>query len=134
VENLINNFLNEFTILLLAVLAGFICEKAGIINIGIEGMMTAGALIYAMIGNHFGSNNYSQIFAFLLAGGCGALIALLHGFVAITLKGDQIISGLAINMLVVALSIFTVQYYSGGIDKGYNLVSLFSFHLLNFYL
>jgi simple sugar transport system permease protein len=44
-------------ILLLASLAGLVCEKAGVVNIGIEGMMTIGALVVAMIGSTINKNS-----------------------------------------------------------------------------
>ncbi|WP_036269022.1 ABC transporter permease [Mesoplasma seiffertii] len=98
-------------ILLLASLAGLVCEKAGVVNIGIEGMMTIGALIVAMIGSSINKDsshvhNGSQIWVVLVAGLLTGIFAMLHAFPSITLRSNQIISGTAINILALGLGMF----------------------------
>lgn len=87
--------------LILAALAGLIVERSGVIDIGLEGKMLAAAFAAATVAYLTGS-------AWLgLAGGVAAsvLLALLHGFACITHRGNQIVSGVAINILVAGLTV-----------------------------
>lgn len=100
-----------FVVLVFGALSGLISERAGVINIGIEGMMIIGALVFATFAKGVGGSwgNWSQIIALLCAGLVGVLFASLHAFASITLKADQIISGVAINILSAAIALFVVQ-------------------------
>ncbi|QVK06015.1 ABC transporter permease [Mycoplasma mycoides] len=97
-------------VLLFASLSSLVSEKAGVVNIAVEGMMIIGALVVSILGTYLTSNdnksNYTQIPIVLLAGVITAVFALLHAFPAITLKANQIISGTAINILALGLGIF----------------------------
>ncbi len=83
-------------------LGGVISERSGVMNIGIEGMMTVGAFIGAMTGYYTESPLYGVITAALV----GGLIAALHAMAAITFKADQTISGCAVNLLGPGLALF----------------------------
>ncbi len=83
-------------------LGGVISERSGVMNIGIEGMMTVGAFIGAMTGYYTESPLYGVISAALV----GGLIAALHAMAAITFKADQTISGCAVNLLGPGLALF----------------------------
>lgn len=96
--------------LLYAALGSCFSEKSGVINIGIEGMMTIGAFTGAAIG-YFVGNPW---LAFLCAGIAGGLFALLHAFACITCKADQTISGTAINFLGSGIAIFTCRLLFSG--------------------
>ena len=85
--------------LLFAALGSCCSEKSGVINIGIEGMMTIGAFTGAAVG-YFSGDPW---LAFLCAGLAGMVFALIHGFACITCKADQTISGTAITSLPAAL-------------------------------
>ena len=100
-----------FVVLIFGALSGLVSERSGVINIGIEGMMIIGALVFANFAKWVGGSlgNWSQILALLCAGLVGVLFASLHAFASITLKADQIISGVAINVLAAAIAIFVVQ-------------------------
>ncbi|WP_338974105.1 ABC transporter permease [Spiroplasma endosymbiont of Tricholauxania praeusta] len=100
-----------FVVLVLAALSGLISERAGVVNIGIEGMMTIGALAFSSFGKNIGVNwgNWSQIIALLVGGLAGMGFACFHAFASVTLKSDQIISGVAINILAAAIAVFVVQ-------------------------
>ncbi|MDQ7983171.1 MAG: ABC transporter permease [Spiroplasma sp.] len=100
-----------FVVLIFGALAGLISERAGVINIGIEGMMIIGALVFASFAKGVGGilGNWSQIIALLCAGLVGVLFGALHAFASITLRADQIISGVAINILAAAIALFAVQ-------------------------
>lgn len=100
-----------FVVLVFGALSGLVSERSGVINIGIEGMMIIGALVFASFAKWVGASlgNWSQILALLSAGLVGVLFSTLHAFASITLKADQIISGVAINVLAAAIAIFVVQ-------------------------
>lgn len=84
----------------LGALGGIFSERAGVVNIGIEGMMLTGAFAGFMVGATTGSL-WLGVLAAVLA---GALLALLHGALSIHLRIDQIISGTVINILSVGLT------------------------------
>jgi len=82
-------------------LSGVLCERAGVVNIAIEGMMLTGAMIGALVGSL--SNIWIGLFAAVLA---GALLGLVHGILSIKYKTDQIISGTVINIFAVGITSF----------------------------
>ncbi len=91
----------------LAALSGVLCERSGVVNIGIEGMMLSGAFMSALIGSVMQSYWWGLIAA-LLAGG---LMAGLLAVMAIKYKVDQIVAGTAINILATGLtSYFSSRY------------------------
>jgi simple sugar transport system permease protein len=100
------------TPLLLACLAGLFSERAGIFDIGLEGKMLAAAFFSAAIAALTGSVWLG------LAAGIAASIALslLHGLASITFRGNQLISGVAINFLAAGLTVLIAQdwFQQGG--------------------
>lgn len=96
--------------LLFAALGSCFSEKSGVINIGIEGMITVGAFTGAAVG-YYSANPW---LAFLAAGLAGGLFALLHAFASITCHADQTISGTAINFLASGISIYVCRLLFGG--------------------
>ncbi len=82
------------TPILYATLGEIITEKAGIMNLGLEGIMLMGALGGFWI-NHLG---YSPWLAIIFAFGVGALMGLVHAFLCVTLRTNQVVSGLALTM------------------------------------
>lgn len=106
---MINNFLLVISITLMysaplvfGGLGGMISERSGVVNIGIEGMMTVGAFTGAAAGYYSGN----PWIGFLAGGLAGALIALLHAVASITFKANQTVSGIAINLIGSGVSIF----------------------------
>jgi simple sugar transport system permease protein len=90
------------TPLLLAALGGLFSERAGIINIALEGLMLSGAFTAAAVTYYTGSP-----WVGLLAGvGAGMLVAAIHAVACIRFKADQVVSGTAINILMLGLPAF----------------------------
>lgn len=93
------------TPILLGALSGILCERAGVVNIAIEGMMLMAAFTSVIVANMTGSI-WLGLLAALLS---GALLAAWHGFLSIHLKVNQIISGTVINIFATGLTSFLNQ-------------------------
>jgi len=85
-----------------AALGGLWSERSGVLNIGLEGMILTGAFVSAT-GVFLSGNVLLGIAAALIAGG---LVGLLHAFLCVTLRVDQLVSGLAINLTAAGLTAF----------------------------
>ncbi|WP_349963241.1 ABC transporter permease [Rhizobium sp. ZPR3] len=85
-------------------LAGVLCERVGIVNIGIEGMMLAGAFTGAVIGSLLGG--YSGLLAATIVGG---LLGWLLAILTVRFLLDHIIAGVVINMLVLGLTSYAAS-------------------------
>lgn len=96
--------------LLFAALGSCFSEKCGVVNIGVEGMMTVGAFVGAAAGYYIGN----PWIAFALAGVAGGLTALLHAFACISCGANQTISGTAINFLASGISVFMCRLMFSG--------------------
>ena len=93
------------TPLLLACLAGLFSERSGIFDIGLEGKMLAAAMASGAVAFLTGS-----VWAGMLAGiGAALLFALIHGLASITFRGNQLISGVALNFLASGLTVLIAQ-------------------------
>ncbi|NDW00325.1 ABC transporter permease [Salipiger sp. PrR002] len=99
------------TPLLLACLAGLFSERSGIVDIGLEGKMLAAAFLSAAIAAVTGS-----VWLGLLAGIAASMVmSFIHGFASITFRGNQLISGVAINFLASGLTVLIAQdWFSQG--------------------
>ena len=116
------------TPLLLVCLAGLFYERAGIFDIGLEGKLLAAAFVSAAFAAITGS-----VWLGLLAGVLASiLLSLLHGLASITLRGDQIISGVAINFLAAGLTVVIAQDLFGQGGRTPPLKSGGRFEPLNF--
>ena len=87
--------------LILCAMAGLFSERSGIVDIGLEGKMLAGAFAAAAMTAVTGSVWLGLLAAILVS----IMMALLHGFACITHRGDQVVSGLAINILAAGLTV-----------------------------
>jgi len=97
------------TPLLLGTLGEVVAERSGILNLGVEGMMSIGAVSGFMVAMGTGSP-WAGLAA---AAAAGAALSLLHAFTSVTLKVNQVISGLALAMLGVGMSGLLGKPYMG---------------------
>jgi len=103
-----------------AALGEVISERAGVINLGTEGVMLVGAISAFYISFFFGSN----LAGVLLGAAGGALLGLVMAFISISLKQDQILSGLGIYFLGVGLSGFLYEASFGQVGSTIRITGL----------
>ncbi len=89
------------TPLILAAMAGVFSERAGVVDISLEGKLLGGAFAAASVAAVTGSA-WLGLGAAILT---GLFLSLIHGFATITHKGDQVVSGVAINIMVSGLTV-----------------------------
>lgn len=103
--------------LLITSLGALYCERSGVINVGLDGLMIIGSFTCAVtisLLNQIGFNlTYAVWIGILAAIVVGMLFSLLHAFASINLKANQVISGTAINMMAVALTVFLARNITG---------------------
>ena len=109
---LIASTLRVATPLILGALAGLLAERSGVIDIGLEGKMLFAAFAAAAAGAAFGSTSI----ALLLAVGVGVGLSWLHGFATVSHAGDQVVSGMAINLIAAGLTVVLgiAWFHQGG--------------------
>ncbi len=95
--------------LLYATMGGILNERAGIINIGLEGIMLTGALTGVVVSFYTGD----PWLGFAAAAIAGGLVALVHAFLSISLEANQIVSGAAINIACLGLTSFVIRILFG---------------------
>lgn len=111
------------TPLIFAALGGLFSERAGVINIALEGLMLAGAFTAAVV-TYETSNPYLGFLAGMVA---GALVALIFAVAVIQFEADQVVTGFAISMLMLGLpAVISSRLYDASgatqqIDKAYLL-------------
>jgi general nucleoside transport system permease protein len=100
------------TPLIFGAMGGILSERSGVINIGLEGMMLMGAFF-----GIFGADVFGSWFLGILVGiAAGAAMGLVHAFVSIQLRADQVVSGTAINILALGVTGYVFLYHYG--DQG----------------
>jgi simple sugar transport system permease protein len=100
------------TPLIFGAMGGILSERSGVINIGLEGMMLMGAFF-----GIFGADLFGSWFLGIAVGiAAGALMGLLHAFVSIRLRADQVVSGTGINILAIGITGYVFIYHYG--DQG----------------
>lgn len=97
---LLNTTVLKAVPLTLGALSGILCERSGVVNIAIEGMMLMGSMVAALVATLTGSLWIGVLAAVLSAG----LLGLLHGVFSIRYKMNQIISGTAINIFAIGMT------------------------------
>ncbi|MGM9986493.1 MAG: ABC transporter permease [Bacillaceae bacterium] len=103
--------------LLIVALGGLYSERSGIVNIGLEGLMVfgsfAGAITILNLQEAYPHATWVIWVGLLVAMVAGALFSLLHAFASIHLAANQVISGIAINMIAGALTVFLARNITG---------------------
>lgn len=120
IMQLFNSTLLLFSIIGLAALGGYFCERVGIINIAIDGQMIFGALIFSIFGQIFYGllGNGSFILPMILAVIVSGLLSSVFGFLVIKLKCNHVIAGTAINLVIAGLALFLTQPLGNAISGG----------------
>ncbi len=106
---LLNSTFRYITPILLAALGGLICERVGVFNIALEGLMLWGAY-FAIVGSYYAENSFVGV---LTAMGLGIALAAVFGMIVIPLKGNMIVSGIALNLLIGGATIFLLRAMFG---------------------
>lgn len=99
--NIFSAGVSNGTALLFATMGELLAERAGVLNLGVEGMMLMGA-VTAYSTAYATGDPWIGLIAGMIAGGA---LSLLHAFVVITLRADQVVSGLALTFLGIGLSL-----------------------------
>ena len=100
------------TPLIFGAMGGILSERSGVINIGLEGMMLTGAFF-----GIFGADLLDSWFLGIVVGvAAGALLGLVHAFVSISLRADQVVSGTGINIIAIGITGYVFIYHYG--DQG----------------
>ncbi|MCY1081033.1 ABC transporter permease [Archangium lansingense] len=107
-EALLSSTLEYFPALLFAALGGTLCERAGVVNVGIEGMMRTGAFCAAVA-----SITFPTPVGVLMGMLAGAGMAAVHGSLCIRWRSDQVVSGMAINLVALAGGTYLLEALYG---------------------
>jgi simple sugar transport system permease protein len=97
---LLNTTLQKAVPLTLGAMSGILCERSGVVNIAIEGMMLMGAMVGSLIGS-VADNLWIGLICAVLS---GALLAWIHGVLSIKYKINQVISGTVINIFSIGMT------------------------------
>jgi simple sugar transport system permease protein len=96
--------------LFIIALGGIYCERSGIVNLALEGLQGfgafAGAVVVVLCERNFGNNSYFSFLAMVVAIIGGMLYSMLHGILCVKFRANQVISGVVVNILAVALTTF----------------------------
>ncbi|MEG0371917.1 MAG: ABC transporter permease, partial [Clostridium sp.] len=102
--------------LLIVALGGMFSERAGVVNIALEGIMIMGAFVGIFFINIFQGDISGQallLLAILVSGITGMIFSLFHAYASINMRADQIISGTALNMFAPAFAVFVARVIQG---------------------
>jgi general nucleoside transport system permease protein len=100
------------TPLVFGALGGIVCERSGVINIGLEGMMLMGAFF-----GIFGADlTGSWLLGCVIGMASGGALALIHAIFSVSFRGDQVVSGTAVNFLAFGITgyVFVAHYGDQG--------------------
>jgi len=126
-NSLVDAMVTASTVLILAGLGELISERAGVLNLGVEGMMIAGAFLgfitTVVTGNYW--------IGFAVGTLAGAALSLIHAFLCISLKADQTISGVMLTMLGIGL---TTYFGQGWVSESITGIPQMTFPVVGQYL
>lgn len=101
--------------LIFTALGGVFSERSGVVNIGLEGLMVIGAFTGVVFNLTF-ADQFGELtpwLAMVVAMVVASIFSLMHAVAAISLRADQVVSGVAINFLSLGLSLFLVKMWYG---------------------
>jgi general nucleoside transport system permease protein len=101
---LLSSVLDAAPPLIFAALGATLSERSGVVNVGVEGMMRAGAFVAAV-----SALVLPTPVAVLVGMAAGAAVAGVHAFLSIRLRSDQVVSGMALNLVMLALGTFLLE-------------------------
>ncbi len=101
---LLNSVLDAAPPLVFAALGATLSERAGVVNVGVEGMMRAGAFAAAVA-----ALAMPTPLGVLVGMAAGAALAAVHGWLCIRWRSDQVVSGMALNLVMLALGTFLLE-------------------------
>lgn len=114
------------TPILWAALGASICEKSGVVNLGLEGIMLIAAL-FGVIGSAFGGGLFWGIAAGVLS---AVVVSIIFAYFHLVLKANSVLCGTAINTIAAGLTVFVLQLLTGEKGSSSSLNS-FQFPTLN---
>ncbi|KAB1443714.1 ABC transporter permease [Pseudodesulfovibrio senegalensis] len=117
---LLNATVQSGTPILFATLGEMMTEKGGVLNLGVEGILSFSALAAFVTGYTTGC----PWLGFVMGGFAGLLLAMVHGFVCISCLGNQVVSGLALTILGLGLTRFLGTPYIGLATTGFEKEAL----------
>ena len=103
-EALLFSTLDAAPALIFATLGGVLSERAGVVNVGVEGQMRAGAFVAAVA-----ALSMPTPLAVMVGMVAGAALASVHGYLSIRWRSDQVVSGMAINLVALAGGTFLLE-------------------------
>lgn len=111
IPDLLASTMRVSTPLIFCALAGLLSERSGVVDIGLEGKMLAGAFAAGAAGAATGS----LPLALLAALGIGMVLSWMHGLACVSFPGDQVVSGVAINIIAVGLTmVLGIAWFAQG--------------------
>jgi len=128
VSNLLTISLAAAAVFAIAALGELLEQRAGILNVGLEGVMLLSGTFGFMVAKTTGH----YLWGFLVALAIGALVGLIHGFFSITLGSNQVVNGMAIWIFGFGLTTYVGYPYTGplGLKQFPNLLGLPPFFIL----
>jgi simple sugar transport system permease protein len=117
------------TPLIFAAMGGILCERSGVVNIALEGMMLMGAFFGIWGADKTGSWELGL----LIAMAAGGALALVHAFFAINLRADQVVVGFALNFLALGITgyLFISIYGDQGLQTNFGIPDWPQLHFLS---
>ena len=101
IAGMLASTLRVSTPLILCALAGLLAERSGVVDIGLEGKMLFGAFAAGAVGALSGSTALALAAAMLIA----VLLSWMHGLACVSYRGDQVVSGVAINIIAAGMTV-----------------------------